>query len=272
MMPDLAADLALAVTAASEAGALAFSMLGSASWDKSPGNPVSDADIAVDRLLQARLLQARPGYGWLSEETADNPDRLASRALWVVDPIDGTRDFLRGRNGWAVSVALVVDGQVQVGVLDAPALGTRFAASRGQGSTRNGQSIHVSGRQSSAGARLPVDPQLITSKLWTQPLDAVAVYKPNGIALRIAMVACAEADAIFDGRSSSEWDVAAAALILAEAGGTITDRDGLPYSFNKPAPTTAGLVAATPALHAPMLARLAEARAALNRAGIRVDR
>jgi myo-inositol-1(or 4)-monophosphatase len=265
-------DLALAVSAAAEAGALAFSMLGSASWDKSPGHPVSEADIAVDRLLQARLLAARPDYGWLSEETADNPARLQNRALWVVDPIDGTRDFLRGRKGWAVSVALVVDGEVRIGVLDAPALGDRFAAARGHGATRNGEAIRVSGRTEAAGARLPVDPQMITSKLWTRPLDAVAVYKPNGIALRIAMVACGEADAVFDGRSSSEWDVAAAALILEEAGGAITDRNGAQYRFNKASPTTAGLVAATPALHAPMLQRLAEARAALDRAGIRPNR
>ena len=266
------ADLALAVAAAKEAGALAFSMLGSASWDKSPNNPVSHADIEVDRMLKTRLLEARPDYGWLSEETADNADRLAKRALWVVDPIDGTRDFLRGRKGWAVSVALVVDGEVQVGVLDAPALGVCFAAARGEGATRNGQAIRVSGRQTASGLRLPVDPQLITSKLWTAPLNAVAVYKPNGIALRIAMIACNEADAVFDGRASNEWDVAAAALIVEEAGGTITDREGMPYAYNKPAPTTLGLVASTPALHGEMMAWLAEARAALTRAGIRVER
>ncbi len=269
---DLAAELAIAKAAAEEAGALALSMLGSASWEKSPGNPVSEADMAVDRLLKQRLLAARPDYGWLSEETADNADRLGKRALWVVDPIDGTRDFLRGRKGWAVSIALAVDGVVQVAALEAPALGARFAASRGGGACRNGAAIRVSGRVQAAGARLPVDPQLITSKLWAQPLDAVAVYKPNGIALRVAMVACNEADAIFDGRSSSEWDLAAAALILEEAGGVISDRDGLPFAYNKPVPSTAGLVAATPALHAPMCAQLAEARAALQRAGRRYDR
>lgn len=265
-------ELALAVSAASEAGALALAMLGSATWEKSPGNPVSAADLAVDSLLKERLLGARSDYGWLSEETADTSDRLGKRALWVVDPIDGTRDFVRGRKGWAVSVALVVDGQVEIGVLVAPALGASFAAARGMGATRNGAPVRVSGRAEASGMRLPVEPQAITSRLWAEPMDAVAVYKPNGMALRVAMVACDEADAVFDGRTTNEWDMAATALILQEAGGMVTDRHGADYAFNKPAPTLAGVVAATPALHAPVRQRLSEARAALKRAGIKTER
>ena len=112
-MPDTqAADRALLVDAARTAGELAASLFDRnvRSWDKSPGNPVSDADIAVDSFLKRRLIEARPDYGWLSEETADDAARRDRRRVWVVDPIDGTRDFLRGRSGWAVSVALVEDG------------------------------------------------------------------------------------------------------------------------------------------------------------------
>lgn len=265
-------ELALAVAAAREAGALALAMLGGASWEKAPGNPVSAADLAVDSLLKQRLLGARPDHGWLSEETADNPDRLGKRALWVVDPIDGTRDFVRGRKGWAVSVALVVDGQVEVGVLVAPALGDSFAAARGLGATRNGVPVRVSGRAEPSGMRLPIEPQAITSRLWAEPLDAVAVYKPNGMALRVAMVACDEADAVFDGRVTNEWDMAATALILQEAGGVVTDRQGASYAFNKPVPTLEGVIATTPALHAPVRLRLAEARASLKRAGMKTER
>ncbi|MFQ3594579.1 MAG: 3'(2'),5'-bisphosphate nucleotidase CysQ [Sphingomonadaceae bacterium] len=270
---DLSADFALAQAAAIEAAdhALWLSTRGFETWDKSRGNPVTSADLAVDGLLKERLLGARPGYGWLSEETADSLDRLDADALWVVDPIDGTRDYARGRDGWAVSVALVVRGEVRLGVLVAPALERVFAATPGL-ATLNGAPIAVSGRVEEAGVRLPVDPQFASARLWPEPFEMQAVAKPNSLALRMALVACGEADGFIDGRVTNEWDVAAASLIVTAAGGAVTDREGSPFAFNKPEPEMPGVVAATPALHARLAERLAVARATLKRAGIVLER
>lgn len=252
-------DLALLLRATTSAAALAqdfFDRGGVARWDKSPGNPVSAADLAVDAQLKAELLAARPGYGWLSEETADDAARLATRRVWVVDPIDGTRDFIRGRTGWAVSVALVEDGAPVLAALAAPARQQVFVAVAGGGATLDGLPLAVSGRAALAGARLPVEAANLVASFWPEPWDAVAVERPNSLALRIAHVASGFADGWIEGRTVSEWDVAAAALILTEAGGTITDRDGGALAFNRPSPAVHGIVAATPALHPALRLRL----------------
>ncbi|MDO9488824.1 MAG: 3'(2'),5'-bisphosphate nucleotidase CysQ [Sphingomonadaceae bacterium] len=262
-MPD---DRALAVAAAQAAGELALGYFGGVidSWEKGPNNPVCEADLALDRLLNERLLGARPSYGWLSEETADAPERLGRRRLWVVDPIDGTRDFLRGRTGWAVSVALVEDGVPIVAALCAPARRQLFVAQAGQGATLNGTPIHIGGCSAVTGLRIPADVSTITASYWPEKWDAQAVEKPNGLALRIAKLANDEADAFFEGRPMGEWDIAAAALILSEAGGTITDREGAPLRFNKPEPKLRGVIAATPAIHAEVLRRVGNGITALN--------
>ncbi len=174
----------------------------------------------------------------------------------MVDPIDGTRDFIRGRTGWAVSVALVEDGVVVLGCLAAPARGQVFVAGRGSGAMLNGTPLAVSGRTDPAGARLPVEAVNLTARFWPEPWDAVAVERPNSLALRIAHVASGFADGWIEGRTIAEWDVAAAALILTEAGGTITDGAGELLRFNQPVPDVRGIVAATPALHAELARRL----------------
>lgn len=270
---DLAADLALAEAAAEEAAehALWLAGRGFETWAKSPNNPVTSADLELDRQLKARLLGARPGYGWLSEETADSLDRLAAHRLWVVDPIDGTRDFARGRDGWAVSVALVEAGEVVLGVLAAPALGRTYVATRNS-ARLNGEPIRVSGRTDEQGARMPVEEQFARARLWPDPWAIEPIQKPNSMALRMALVACGEADGAMDGRLTNEWDVAAASLLVAAAGGLVSDRTGAPYRFNKPEPECAGIVAATPALHAALARRLQVARETLARAGYRLER
>ena len=271
-MPDIddrADDLALLLRATGSAAALAldfFDKGGVARWDKSPGNPVSAADLAVDAQLKAELLGARPDYGWLSEETAatmsssaitaEGLARRAARRVWVVDPIDGTRDFIRGATGWAVSVALVEDGAVVLAALAAPARQQLFVAARGGGATLDGIALGVSGRRDLAGVRLPVDAPTLTAAFWPEPWDAVAVEKPNSLALRIAHVARGVADGFIEGRTIAEWDIAAAALILTEAGGTVTDRHGAAITFNRASPAVHGLVAATPALHDALRRRL----------------
>ncbi|KPF68596.1 hypothetical protein IP88_11755 [alpha proteobacterium AAP81b] len=228
----------------------------SAWWTKDEGSPVGIADLEADAFLKSALLGPRPDYGWLSEETADTEDRLARRRIWVVDPIDGTRDFIRGRSGWAVSVALVEDGIVTVAALAAPVRDQLFVASHGGGATLNDRPLTVSGLATLAGVRLPIDADSLAARYWPSPWPGEAVEKPNSLALRMAKLAADEADAWLEGRTIAEWDVAAAALILAEAGGTVTDRHGLALAFNKPAPVFHGIAAATPALHGEVLARL----------------
>lgn len=254
-------DLTLLVAAASAAGDLAMTSFHDKVevWDKSPGNPVSGADIACDEYLKGRLLAARPDYGWLSEETADAPERLGCSRVWVVDPIDGTRDFVRGRTGWCVSAALVEDGCPVLGVLAVPARGQLFIAEAGRGATCNGVALAVSGLATLEGVRLPIDPPNLTASFWPSPWPGSAVEKPNSLALRLAKVASGEADAWMEGRSINEWDVAAAALICTEAGGTVSDRAGRALVFNQPDPVIHGIAAATPILHAEVRDRLGHA-------------
>ena len=252
------ADLALAAEIASNAGRIAMAHFGQspAKWHKDDGSPVCAADLAVNDYLRGVIAAARPDDGWLSEESADSAARLERRRVWVVDPIDGTRDFLRGRSGWAISVALVEDGAVVAAVLHAPAQQRTYAASAGRGAILNGKRLRVSGLATLDGVRLPIDQANLTASFWPSPWPGTAVAKPNSLALRMAMLAANEADAWMEGRSVGEWDVAAASLILAEAGGLLTDRRGAALAFNQPQPLIHGLAAATPALHGEVLARL----------------
>ena len=248
------AELIDAVAAiATEAGALALRRAGEdyRRWEKHAGEPVSDVDLEVDALLRTRLSALIPEAGWLSEETADNADRLSCHRLWVVDPIDGTRDFLRGRSGWAVSVALVEAGQVVLGVLDAPARGEHWRAVAGGGATRNGVAVRCGDRIVLAGARVPFD------QLPREDMDLTIVPKPNSIALRIAMVAADEADLVATLRWGHEWDIAAAALIAVEAGATVSDALGGALNFNTPSAEAFGVLVSTPGIHAAAIDRLA---------------
>jgi len=219
-------------------------------WEKVPGHPVCDIDLEVDSFLREELSALDPEAGWLSEETLDISDRIERRRLWVVDPIDGTRDYLRGRPGWCVSVALVEERMPLVGVLDAPARGEHWTAEKGRGAWRNGERLRVSGRRELAGARVPSD------QLPAADRDLVAVAKPNSIALRIALVAAGEADLVATLRWGFEWDIAAAALIAAEAGATATGALGQPLAFNSASGEAFGVLVATPAIHAAAVERL----------------
>ena len=248
-------DLADAVAgAAAEAGALAMARWRSdfRRWEKSPGNPVCDVDLEVDALLRDRLGTLDPEAGWLSEETVDNAGRLTKSRVWVVDPIDGTRDYLRGREGWAVSVALVEDGQPVIAVLDCPPRAAVFRAEAGQGATLNGRPIHPATRTELAGARVP------TEALPKADRDLTMVYRPNSIALRIAMVACGEADLVATLRWGHEWDIAAATLIAREAGAEISDALGQPLAFNTRSAEAFGVLATARGLHHTAVERLRE--------------
>lgn len=220
-------------------------------WEKSPDHPVSDVDLLVDDFLRERLAALDPEAGYLSEETVDTAARLGKSRVWVVDPIDGTRDFIRERTGWCVSVALIEDGQPVFGVLEAPARGERWMASAGGGATRNGLPIGVSNRTELPGARIPY-------ANLEKGSDLVAVEQPNSIALRIAMVAAGEADLVATLRWGHEWDVGAAALIASEAGATVSDALGAPLIFNTHAAEAFGVLITAPGIHAAAVERLRE--------------
>lgn len=248
------ADPAAVARIAAEAGALALRRWDEAfeRWEKAPGHPVCAVDLEVDALLRERLGALDPHAGWLSEETPDGRARLACERVWVVDPIDGTRDYLRRRPGWAVSVALVERGRVVIGVLDAPARGERWWAAAGQGAWRNGVRLQAAARTGLAGARVP------SEALPRADRDLVAVARPNSIALRIAMVAAGEADLVATLRWGNEWDLAAAALIAAEAGAAVSDALGAALAFNQPDARAFGVLACAQGIHGAAVARLAE--------------
>jgi myo-inositol-1(or 4)-monophosphatase len=237
-----------------EAGRIAATRSGSTyrHWEKVPGHPVCEVDLEVDAFLREHLLRLDPEAGWLSEETLDASDRIERRRLWVVDPIDGTRDYLRGRAGWAVSVALVEDRMPLLGVLAAPARNEHWMAEKGKGAWRNGSSIRASGRTRLAGARVPAD------QLGSEDADLIPVSKPNSIALRIALVAAGEADLVATLRWGFEWDIAAAALIASEAGATVTGALGQPLAFNTASGEAFGVLVAAPGIHAAAVERLRE--------------
>ena len=247
---------------AAEAGQLTVSRWGTGfeTRVKADGSPVCAVDLEVDRFLKDRLGALLPDAGWLSEETADDPARLGRSAVWVVDPIDGTRDYIRGREGFAVSVALVVDRRVVLAVLDAPGRYERWRATLGGGAWRGGVRLAASDRAELTGARVPADALAKADRGVFVP-----VFKPNSIALRIAMVASGEADLLATLRWGNEWDIAAAALIASEAGAAMSDALGRPLAFNQPKPRAFGVLVTAPAIHGAAVARLADrARAAVT--------
>ena len=228
------------------------------SWDKTPGDPVSEADLEVDRFLRRELGALLPAAAWLSEESVDDKGRTGSGLIWLVDPIDGTRDFVRGRPGWSVSVALVSSGKPLIGVLMAPARGEEWVAAAGKGATLNGTALRASARTAFSGARVPVD------QLPSVDSDLVMVEKPNSIALRIAMVADDRVDLVATLRWGFEWDVAAATLIAREAGAQVSDAFGQPLAYNKHDPRDFGVLVCSPGIHADAVSRLAVRAEALR--------
>jgi len=246
-----------------EAGTLALSMrVGVRSWNKTASSPVSEADIALDNFLRERLLALVPGYGWLSEETADDPDRLMRRRVWVVDPIDGTRAYISDRTDWSVSAALVEDGRPIAAALYAPVTDELFVAAKNDGASRNGQRLHAQSasppRPRIAGNKARVD-QMISRGAAVE-----AVPKIHSLALRITRVATGELDAALATAASYDWDLAAADLLVHEAGAVLTSFDGQTIIYNRSEIRHGELIAAGRRLHGPLLAALKGARKGRN--------
>jgi myo-inositol-1(or 4)-monophosphatase len=236
-------QLAVAVR---EAGALALQKFRSPlkSWTKGTGaSPVSEVDIAVDELLHARLTAIDPAVAWLSEESVDNPARLSAPCVWVVDPIDGTRAFLAGRNDWAIAAALVWRGRPLASAIFAPVDDVLFSAVAGKGTTVNGRAVSANDGSSLEGARAAGPQRYLDGVGAVQP-RLQALPKVHSLALRLARVSDGTLDVAFAGENSHDWDVAAADLVVHEAGGALTTVDGSPLTYNRPNPVHGALVAA----------------------------
>jgi myo-inositol-1(or 4)-monophosphatase len=255
------------ISAAQEAGEIALKFFHpgertSAHIDyKEGGSPVTQADFAVDEFLRARLGAAFPEAGWLSEETEDDPARLGRASLLVVDPIDGTRAFLAGDPRWAVSIALIVGDRPLAGVVHAPALAETYVAARGYGSALNGAAIAVSGAKTLADARI-AGPKPMAEAIG-RAAGAVFLVQPKipSLAYRMALVASGALDLALASEKSHDWDVAAADLILEEAGGTLVEATGGVLRYNRAETRHGVLFAASTKMIGPLVAaaRLANA-------------
>ena len=211
---------------------------------KAGNSPVTEADRQADALLKHRLCALVPQAAWLSEETPDGPARLGAATLFIVDPIDGTRAFMSGDRRWAVSVALVEHGRPVMAVVHAPALGQTFAAALGRGAWLNNGMIKVADAAPAAGLRLAA-PKFLADALRQDGLDFALVPKIPSLAWRFASVAAGWLDIGLASPQAHEWDIAAADLILHEAGGCLVDLDGQCVRYNQ-ARTQQGILVAAP--------------------------
>lgn len=254
-------DLGLLLDAAHGAGAIARARFkaGGRVWDKGGGQgPVTETDLEVDAFLRDRLLGARPGWGWLSEESTDlaDPARLGADTTFVVDPIDGTRAFVDGQPQFAHALAVVRGGKATVAVVHLPMLGLTYAAALGMGARLNDAPIAPSAQTDPTGARVLASRAVMDPAAWAGPAPRMDRHFRPSLAWRLALVAEGAFDAALTLRAAWDWDIAAASLIAQEAGARVTDRQGRALAFNSPSARSDGVIAAPPALHAALLAAL----------------
>jgi len=251
-------DLALLADAARAAGALLKSRFGEPvkTWSKGAAGPVTEVDLAVDALLKERLRGARPDYGWLSEETTDTSERLAARRIFIVDPLDGTIAFLKGWPEFCVSIAVAEEGAAVAGVVFNPITDQFFAAWRGGGATCNGAPVSASGADQVEGARMIGSAAFYGDARWPIPWPPVSATKVHALAYRLALIAGGAHDGLVALGFKNDWDLAAGALLVEEAGGRVTDPFGAPFRFNQPLPRQAGAVAAGRSLHPLLIDRV----------------
>jgi myo-inositol-1(or 4)-monophosphatase len=261
-VPDTKADLDLLELTVREAGAIARGFFGGSfkRWSKAQGSPVTEADLAVDKFLKERLRAARPDYGWLSEESEDDSERLGRDTVFIVDPIDGTVAFLKNKPHFTICAAVVRSGHPVAGVVYNPILEECFAARIGSRATLNGASIQVSGREEIEGCRMLADKQMLAHPAWNDPPNRpwppMEIETRNSIAYRLALVANGSFDAMLALSAKRDWDLAAADIVLTQAGGIVTAHDGSPPTYNRADAMQISVIAAGPKLHARLLDRV----------------
>ncbi|MGN7611587.1 3'(2'),5'-bisphosphate nucleotidase CysQ [Magnetococcales bacterium HHB-1] len=224
--------------------------------EKSADNPLTQADLESDTILREQLMQAFPDYGWLSEETLDNLDRLKKTRVWVVDPIDGTKEFIDGIPQFAISIGLVDGGVPVAACVYNPALDEMFIASKGGGAYLNGEAIHTSTRKQLLGASCITSRSEIKRGDWVN-FDGEFILAPIGsIAYKMAVAAMGRFDMTFTLTPKNEWDFCAGTLLIQEAGGQVTNKAGEPFQFNQESPLVLSVVTSNGPLHNPLLERL----------------
>jgi myo-inositol-1(or 4)-monophosphatase len=237
---------------------------------KAGGDPVTEADRAVDAALRAVLV--RPGEGWLSEETADDPARLGAVRVWIVDPLDGTREFVAGIPEWCVSVGLVEDGKPVAGGILNPVTGELVLGAAGIGVQANGAPVAPARREELSGAVVLASRSETNRGEWRRFAGAPFIVRPVGsVAYKLALVAVGLADATWTLVPKHEWDVAAGVALVLAAGGEVALPDGTAPSFNRRDPLLPGLVATRPGLMPAVRSFLGAADASRTSGG-RTDR
>ena len=261
--PEDSADTQLLAAQLRKAGEIARHYYGGKykSWHKSRGNPVTDADIEIDRFLKNSLGAARPDYGWLSEETVDDAIRLSRKRIFVVDPIDGTYGFLKHRPHFTIVAAVVENGRPVVGAVYNPISDEMFDASKGGGARKNGITIQVSTRSGFDGARILAERKVMEPARWANPWpESLTSETRASAAYRMALVAAGEFDAMISLSPKSDWDVAAGDLLVHEAGGLVTTREADLLIYNRERTEHGSVICAGPQLHRRILARLHDFR------------
>ncbi len=242
-MPE--ADIRLLLAAGAAAGEIAKRHFKASpeTWDKAGDQgPVTEADLAINRMLKAELLTARPDYGWLSEESEDGSARLANERVFIVDPIDGTRAFINGEPGFSHSIAIAERGEIIAAMVHVPMKAQSFHATLAGGAYCNGAPITVSATEKMNGARVLCRRPDLKPEHWRAPPEIQPHFRPS-LAYRLCLVGEGRFDAMFTLRPAWEWDVAAGDLIVREAGGMTSTTSGDKTRYNNPVPRLAGLVA-----------------------------
>lgn len=246
-----------AITAAREAGAIIRAIYNTNYTidykDKRQNSPVTIADRDANQKIHELLQGAFPEYGWLSEETVDSPTRLSRRRVWVVDPMDGTKEFIQKIPEFAVSIALVEDGAPILGVAYNPPLDQLYWAVRGQGAWCGEQLLRVTPQAQLAAATILSSRSETKRGEWDAFKDAFKTRPTGSIAYKLSLIGSGEADATFTLVPKNEWDICAGVLIVEEAGGKVTNLDDTPVVFNQPKTLLPGLIASNCLLHEQIL-------------------
>src|SRR5262245_18658799 len=252
--------LAVAIDAAHAAGRTIRSLYGRdlAVAQKGASGPVTEADLTSNACIHSILRQAFPDDGWLSEETADRPDRLTKSRVWIVDPLDGTWEFTTGVPEFVVSIGLSVEGVAMLGVLYNPITEETFSGRRGEGAWLNGVPMAVSPTADLAGSTFCISRTEIGRGLLKGLTGRLNLYPKGSVAYKCGLVAAGRYEGVFTHNPRNEWDISAGVAIIEAAGGRITDRQGEPYRFNQPDPLKKPLVGTNSRVHAVLMAVLHE--------------
>lgn len=257
-LPSAASDLALLEAAARDAGALARDLMRQPLDITSKGalGPVTNIDLAINVMLEERLLGARPDYGWLSEESPDDHARRIGKArVFMLDPIDGTAALIAKTPQFTISIGIVENGRAFAGAIYNPMTDEMFAGAPGAGMMLNGRRVQASPRDNLDGARIVGQRSRFADAKWKLPWPKLDITERQSIAYRLAIVAAGQADATILFGFKNEWDIAAGAALVEAAGGIVSDLWGEPLVFNQPDPRAPGAAASGAALHALIIER-----------------